>query len=65
MPDEVGPLTAEHLNQIRNALDVIAIAEQQVELAKRAGIDVALAEQQLRDSKDKLLRLKNVYFPGM
>jgi len=60
-----SPLTAAHLEQIRNALDVITIAQQQVELAKRAGVDVSAQETQLKDAQDKLLRLKNVYFPGV
>jgi len=59
-----SPLTLQHLEQIRNALDVINVAQQQVDLAKRAGIDVSAQETQLADSKGKLLQLKNVYFPG-
>lgn len=61
----VSPLTQEHLAQIRNALDVVSIAEQQLALAKRAGLDVAQQERDLAESKQKLLQLKNVYFPGV
>lgn len=59
-----SPLTAAHLEQIKNALDVIHVAKTQVDMAKRAGIDVAAQEAQLLDSEAKLLKLKNVYFPG-
>jgi hypothetical protein len=59
-----SPLTAAHLDQIRNALDVINVAKQQIALAERAGIDVAAQKAQLADSESKLLQLKNVYFPG-
>jgi hypothetical protein len=62
--DPNSPLTADHLEQINNALSVIAVAENQVAMAKRAGINVDAQEAQLSDSKDKLLRVKNVYFPG-
>jgi len=59
-----SPLTEEHYQQIRNALDMIAVGEQQIDLARRAGIDVADSEQQVKDAKSKLLQIKNVYFPG-
>lgn len=60
-----SPLTASHLSQIRNALDMIDRTQKQVDLAQRAGIDVTVQQQQLADSKQKLLQLKNVYFPGV
>lgn len=59
-----SPLNSDHLAQIKNALDVIAFAEQEVAKAKRAGIDVSQQERDLADSKQKLLQVKNVYFPG-
>ncbi len=59
-----SPLTREHLEAIRNGLDALTVAEQQIALAKQAGLDVTAFEQQLRDNRDKLLRLKNTYFPG-
>lgn len=62
--DMTSPLTPEHLAQIKNGLDVIAFAEQEVAKAKRAGIDVSQQEKDLAESKQKLLQLKNVYFPG-
>lgn len=64
MADFAEPLNESHLQQIKNALEVIAFAEQQVAKAKRAGIDVQQSENQLADSKSKLLQVKNVYFPG-
>lgn len=62
--DMTSPLTPEHLAQIKNGLDVIAFAEQEVAKAKRAGIDVSQQEKDLAENKQKLLQLKNVYFPG-
>jgi hypothetical protein len=60
----LNPLTQDHLAQIRRALDVIAVAEHQADMAQQAGIDVTVPKQQLADSKAKLLAIKNVYFPG-
>jgi hypothetical protein len=59
-----NPLTFEHLQQIRNALSTAAVAQQHIDLAKRAGIDVSAQEQLLKDQMAKLLAIKNVYFPG-
>lgn len=59
-----SPLTDAHLSQIQNGLRLIDQAESQVLLAKQAGIDVTDAEKSIADSKAKLIRLKNVYFPG-
>ena len=63
--DPIGPLTAAHLAQINNALDAIKLGETQVQQAKRAGIDVSEQERTMSEAKEKLLKLKNVYFPGM
>jgi len=60
----MSPLTQDHLVQIQNALDVTQIAKNQIEMAKRAGLDVSRQEAQLREAEEKLLRIKNVYFPG-
>lgn len=59
-----SPLTEEHLNQMNNALDVAIRAQQQIEMAKRAGIDVSQLEASLKDSTDKIRQVKSVYFPG-
>jgi len=59
-----SPLTDQHLQQIQAALSASTIAEQQIALAKRAGLDVSQLEQQLIASKEKLLALKSTYFPN-
>ena len=63
--EDTSPLTLAHLEQIKQALGVIARAEIELDRAKRAGIDVTMQAQQLADSKAKLLQIKNVYFPNM
>lgn len=62
--DIPNPLTEQHYQQIVNGLSVIAQAEQQILLAKQAGINVDQQSAQLADNKQKLLQVKNTYFPG-
>ena len=59
-----NPLTPDHLAQLKNALDSIQQAKYQIDLAKRAGIDVAAAEQINNENESKLRQIKQVYFPG-
>lgn len=58
------PLTDEHLGQINAALDGIKAAKMQVNLAKRAGIDVAAQETAVLDTERRLNQIKSVYFPN-
>lgn len=57
----LGP---DKLDQINQALAQAETAQNEIELAKRAGIDVSTQEQQLKESVDKLRTLKQVYFPN-
>jgi hypothetical protein len=59
-----SPLTVQHLEQMRNALDTLANMRAQIDLAKRAGIDVSQQEAQLVDAETRIRQIKNVYFPG-
>lgn len=59
-----SPLTLEHLTQLRNAKDILQNSLNQIELAKRAGIDVSQQEQQVQDALAKIEKIRNVYFPG-
>jgi hypothetical protein len=58
------PLTDTHLVQINNALQTLQLAQNQVDLAKRAGIDVSSHQATIDDNRTKLLAIKNTYFPG-
>lgn len=62
MPD--GPLTETDLNQINAALEEIKSAEGIIAQAKRAGIPLERQEEQARETKEKLLRIKDAFFPG-
>ena len=64
-------ITPEHLKQVNDALAKVAVAERELEMAKRAGFTTGAngqkltdLETQLTDLKDRLLKVKNVYFPG-
>lgn len=59
-----NPLTEDHLAQMNNALDAAKRAQDQIDLAKRAGIDVEQHEATLKASVDKIRQVKSVYFPG-
>lgn len=61
---EGSPLTEEHLTQINQGLKQVADAKKQIALAERAGIDVAQLKAANNQAEEKLLQLKQVYFPG-
>ena len=63
-PQPGSPLTPAHLQQLNNALDQIKLAKVQIDLAKRAGIDVSTLEATNNDNETKLRQIKQVYFPG-
>ncbi len=59
-----SPLGAEHLGIIDKALEDIKVGVDQADLAARAGLDVVSQLKQLDEYQQKLLKLKQVYFPG-
>ena len=59
-----GPLTENDLNRINEALTEIESAEGIIAQAKQAGIDLSRQEAQARETKEKLLRIKQAFFPG-
>lgn len=61
---EISPLNDLHLTEINSALLKLDLAFQQIALAKQAGLDVSAQEQQANATRDSLLRIKQVYFPG-
>ena len=62
MPD--GPLTDQDLDRINAALVEIEGAERIITQAKAAGIPLDRQEVQARETKEKLLRIKQAFFPG-
>lgn len=59
-----GPLTERDLEQINQALVEIESAEGVIAQAKQAGIDLSRQETEARETKEKLLRIKQAFFPG-
>ncbi len=59
-----GPLNESDLDHINQALVEIESAEKIIAQAKQAGIDLTPQEVQARDTKEKLLRIKQAFFPG-
>ena len=59
-----NPLTEDHLLKLNEGLEAVARGLRQAELASRAGIDVASQKRSLEESRDKILQIKQVYFPG-
>jgi len=61
MPEILGK---EDKKKIDTALKAIADVKKEVVRAKSAGIDVSEQEASLKETEDKLLSIKRVYFPS-
>lgn len=57
-------LNEQDLGRINTALGQLQRAEEVIDMATRAGIDVATFKDRAKTSKDQLLRIKNTFFPG-
>ena len=58
------PLDASHLAQIKDHLETLDSVQQHIDTAVRAGINMEDQQKRLVDTKQKLLQLKNTYFPN-
>lgn len=64
MANESGPLSKEQIDGIIEnirALDKVAL---EIDKARRAGLDVVEADATMKDTREKLMKLKNVYAPN-
>lgn len=59
-----NPLTEQDFDDINRALDTAKDAQELIEKAAQAGIDVEVFRQRARDARDRLLRVKQTFFPG-
>lgn len=57
-------LTEQDLARINQALGQLTRADEVIDMATRAGIDVSQFKDRSKTSKDQLLRIKNTFFPG-
>lgn len=62
-PDE-QPLSSADYTKIQNALGTLLRAERKMERARAAGIDCAEKDAQCVFIRDRLEKLKQVYFPN-
>lgn len=58
------PLTEQDYEAIVTGLKDLDEADRQADLAMRAGIDLADSKKQIADTRAKLMKLRQVYFPG-
>ncbi len=61
---ENGPLTSTDLVELKKNLTELDKAEKMIEQAQRAGIDVGTQKERATEMRDKLMRLKQAFFPG-
>jgi len=59
-----SPLTDQDRDDIDKALKTSAQASELIEKAGQAGLDVEAFRQRNRDARDRLLRIKQTFFPG-
>jgi hypothetical protein len=57
-------LSETDLTRINQALAQLDRADQVIDMANRAGIPVDQFQKDAKDRRDKLLRIKNTFFPG-
>lgn len=58
------PLTEQDLARINDNLRQITDAQEAIRQAEMAGLDMATQKETCKDCRNKLLKLKQAYFPG-
>lgn len=59
-----SPLGDAELKRIKDSIGQLDEAQVQADLATRAGIDVSDQKKTITDTRQKLMRIKQVYFPN-
>ena len=59
-----NPLTDQDLTDLNKALDDSRDADELIEMAQRAGLDVKVFQTRNREAREKLTRIKQTFFPG-
>lgn len=62
--EAINPLKEEDLGKINQQLENLEVAQAQIELAAQAGFDVDDRRTRLSETRDRLQRIKQTYFPG-
>lgn len=63
-PDRATPLTETDRDDIDRALARLDDADSLIQKAQQAGIDVEPFRARARENKDRLLKIKQAFFPG-
>jgi hypothetical protein len=61
MAQVLGPTDLENIKAQLRQLDE---ADSEIKRAKMAGIDMTVQEQQSKEARQQLLRIRQTYFPG-
>lgn len=61
---EEGPLGPDDLVELKQKIVELDQADKLIEQAVRAGIDVSGQQEQTRELRDKLMKMKQAFFPG-
>ena len=64
LAERAFPLNETHLDDINRALSRLKDADELMAKSQQAGIDVEPFRQKARESKDRLLAIKQSFFPG-
>ena len=59
-----NPLTPEDLDAINTGLERAREAQELIDMAQRAGIDVEEFRVRAREAQERLIRVKQTFFPG-
>ncbi len=61
---ENGPLTQADLIELKQKITELDKADLLIAQAERAGIDVSGQQDKTRELRDKLMKMKQAFFPG-
>lgn len=61
---EAGPLSQDDLTELKAKLADLDTADKLIDQAKRAGIDMTTQLDRARELRDRLVKLKQAFWPG-
>lgn len=64
MPQHPGPLTDTDLEELKVRLTELDEADRLIEQAVRGGIDVTEQQTRTRELRERLMRIRQSFFPG-
>ena len=64
MPEHEGPLTHDDFEELKVRLSELDEADRLIEQAVRGGIDVTEQQTRTRELRERLMRIKQSFFPG-